>query len=185
MTPAPTYETFGDWLEAERKQKNLTASELARRVGVKPQYIHNLEKNVPTKSGKPPKPSPRTCINIANALGVHYLEVMRRAGHVPDDIPESEMKARMAGDYVVSLPDDKQEEALGYLKFLFEKFGDRNKMRERSPKHPAVVREKEHAPAPVARTTPQKGAAGKASQPLADKGAHSKRAAKNGGDKRR
>lgn len=184
MTPAPTYKTFGEWLAAERKKKNLTPTELARRVGVKPQYIYNLENNVPTKQGKSPRPSPQKCISIANALGIHYLEVMRRARHVPEDIPESEVKARMAGDYVVSLPEDKQEEALSYLRFLFEKFGDSSKMRELSPRNPAVVRDDEHAPSPVTKTAPRKRGKGNDSRCGDDEQTHSKPAAKNGSDDR-
>lgn len=184
MTPAPTYKTFGEWLEAERKKKNLTPTELARRVGVKPQYIYNLENNVPTTKGKLPRPSPEKCISIANALGIHYLEVMRRAGHVPDDMPESEIKTRMAGDYIASLPEDKQEEALSYLRFLFEKFGDSSKMRELSPRNSAVVKPDENAPPPVAKTKPRKGAKGKRPRRGDEGKADSKRAAKNGSDDR-
>lgn len=182
---APTYKTFGEWLKGERERKNLTQSELARRAGVKPQYIWNLENAVPTKSGTDPKPSPDVCTRIARALGVHYLESLRAAGYVPDDIPESEIVAKMAGDYVISLPEEKQDEALSHLKFLFEKYGDVGKMRERSPKHPAVVKDDEDSPKPLAETTPQQKGKMKGSKKSAGKSAHAKRAAKNGSDKGR
>lgn len=182
---APTYKTFGEWLKGERERKNLTQSELARRAGVKPQYIWNLENDVPTKSGTDPKPSPDVCTRLARALGVHYLEALRAAGYVPDDIPESEIVAKMAGDYVISLPEEKQDEALSHLKFLFEKYGDAGKMRERSPKHPAVVKDDEDSPKPLAETTPQQEGKTRGSKKSAGKSTHAKRAAKNGSDKRR
>ncbi len=150
-----TNKTFGQWLRAERDRKNLTPKALAGAAGVTPQYIFNLENDVPTKNGALPRPSSAVCIQLANALGVHYMEALRAAGHAPSDTPESEVKARMAADYVGSLPDDKQDEAVGYLKFLFEKFGDKGKMRERSPKHAGVVREGESHPDPVSKTPPR------------------------------
>lgn len=182
---ATTSKPFGDWLKAERERKNLTPTALANAAGVTPQYINNLEKNVPTRNGKPPKPSTDKCIRFANALGVHYLEALRAAGHVPGDIPESEVKARMAGDYVVSLTEEKQEEALSYLKFLFEKFGDKSKMRELAPRNPAVVRKGEKAPEPLAKTAPRVGSKKHSSRQLEGERTHSKTAAKNGSNKRR
>lgn len=181
----PPSKTFGYWLKAERERKNLTPSELARRAEVKPQYIYNLENDIPTRNGKLPQPSSEVCMRLARALGVHYLEALRAAGHIPEDIPESEVIARMAGDYVSALPEDKQEEALGYLKFLFDKFGDEGKMRERSPKHPAVVRDGEASPEPIAETMPQQDDEAIGSKKGVGKRAYSKRAAKNRGSKRR
>jgi transcriptional regulator with XRE-family HTH domain len=179
---APSPKTFGDWLKAERERRHLTPTTLAGMAGVTPQYIYNLEKNV-ERNGKLPTPSPDVCMRLARALGVHYLEALRAAGHVPEDIPESEIKARMAADYVASLPDERQDEALATLKFLFEKYGDVDKMRERSPKHPAVVREGESHPPPVAETTPQMDAPPRTSRDRGEKSADPERAAKNGSEK--
>lgn len=179
-----TNPTFGQWLKAERERKNLTASALARGSGVTPQYIHNLEKDAPTKNNKRAQPSSDVCVRLARALGVHYLEALRAAGHVPDDIPESEVATRMAADYVNALPPEKQDEAVTYLKFLFENFGDESKIRERSPKHSGVVQDGEIHPDPLAATPPQME-----QRPRLHNGAGTdadpERAAENGGKRRR
>jgi transcriptional regulator with XRE-family HTH domain len=175
-------QTFGDRLKAERERKKMTPGKLASEAGVTPQYVHNLENNLPNKGGTLTQPSTDVCIRFANALGIHYLEVLRWAGHIPADITEAEVKARVAGDYVAALPEEKQVEALNYLKFLFEKFGDSSKMRELSPRNPAVVRDEEQAPPPVARTAPRQRGKGKDSRRRGDEQTHSKPAAKNGSD---
>lgn len=178
----PTRKTFGDWLKAERERKNLTQTALATAAGVSAQYVHNLETNLPNKSGKLTKPSSAVCRRFAAALGVHYLEALRAADHLPQDIPGSEVRARMAADYVAALPDEKQDEAISYLKFLFENFGDAGTIRDRSPKHPAVVREGESHPPPVASTTPQLEGQPPSAQKKPGKHTDSERTAKNGSE---
>ncbi len=168
-------------MKAERERKNLTPAEFARRVSISPQYIYNLENNIPTKTGGLPQPSTDVCMRFARVLSVHYLEVLQAAGHTPLEIDETEIDIRKAADYFAALPDEQRAVALDYLKLLFEKFGDAKTMRERAPKHPAVVQEGESHPPPVAKTTPQSAAHSKSSRRISDKQAHSERPAKKRG----
>jgi len=62
------YETFGQILFRRRKELRMTQSELARKIGVQPNYIVYLEKGER-------RPSDRTVRKVADALGLDRGEM--------------------------------------------------------------------------------------------------------------
>jgi len=64
---------FGRWLAERRREAGVNQRELARRCGLTPGYIANLERNT---SEPPPI---KTCKLLARALGTNFDEVWEAA----------------------------------------------------------------------------------------------------------
>lgn len=89
------YETFGQILFRRRKELRMTQSQLARKIGVQPNYIVYLEKGER-------RPSDRTVRKVADALGLdrgemylaanpqirEFLEVNDHHEVLNDDLPD-------------------------------------------------------------------------------------------------
>jgi len=69
--------TFSDWLAKQMNRKNLSQSELARRIGVTRQAVNHL------LSGATDEPSVDTLKKIAEVLQVDIVEVLRVAYDLP------------------------------------------------------------------------------------------------------
>ena len=77
-------ETFGSMVLRRRKELTLTQSDLAQRVGVQPNYIVYLEKGER-------KPSDRTVLKMADALGIDRAELYLAANpELRDFLPITE-----------------------------------------------------------------------------------------------
>jgi transcriptional regulator with XRE-family HTH domain len=72
MAKRPLDEGLGARLKRFRQQKELTQAELARRAGVSPAYLSELE------SGAGRRPSGRVLLALADALGVTVADLLGR-----------------------------------------------------------------------------------------------------------
>jgi transcriptional regulator with XRE-family HTH domain len=76
--------TFGQYLLELRKKKKLTTRELADISNVSQSYISHVE------NGRKGIPSPDVLKKLFMPLGVTYLELMERAGHLPISLNHTE-----------------------------------------------------------------------------------------------
>ena len=77
---------FGRWLRAERKQRGLTQTELARLTGLSAGYISMLECGaVHTSTHKEVRPRLDVVETIADALQLDRKTARLMAGYAPDD----------------------------------------------------------------------------------------------------
>lgn len=65
--------TFGDYLRAKRKQRNVTQEALADYLGVSKVYVHQIE------TGKADSPSRERCRQIAKFLKTNFDETWKRS----------------------------------------------------------------------------------------------------------
>lgn len=80
---------FPTWLAKQMDRKNLSQSELARRIGVTRQAVNHL------LSGATDEPSVDTLKKLAEILGVPIVEVLRVAYDLPiNEQPETEWGIR-------------------------------------------------------------------------------------------
>lgn len=73
------HECFGARVRRWRKALHLTQRDVAAAIGVTGGFVAHIE------TGRT-LPSVRTCKKIADALGVHELEVLAAAGYVTGDV---------------------------------------------------------------------------------------------------
>lgn len=78
---------FGNHLRALRKSKSLTTRQVADLSGVSQSFISNLE------NGNRGIPSPEILQKLAAALEVPYLEMMEKAGYLPNFLEEELAKS--------------------------------------------------------------------------------------------
>jgi transcriptional regulator with XRE-family HTH domain len=71
---------FGDFLKRLRIKRGLSLRELARRSEVSQSYLSLVER------GKRGVPTPEQLLKIAPHLNVDYLELMRAAEYIKDDL---------------------------------------------------------------------------------------------------
>lgn len=71
---------FGDFLRQQRKQKQLTTSQLAEMTGLSQSYISNLE------NGNRKTPKIESIMKLADGLGVDYSKLICLAGYVVNDV---------------------------------------------------------------------------------------------------
>lgn len=67
---------IGEFIKIKRKEKGISARELARRTGVSQPYLSQLE------TGKNNNPTSDMLRKIANGLGISYIELINEAGLV-------------------------------------------------------------------------------------------------------
>lgn len=68
---------FGKTLRKIRNEKQMTAAELASKIGYTQPYISMLE------NGRKGIPKPDTLRKIAKGLDIPYIELMNKAGYIP------------------------------------------------------------------------------------------------------
>lgn len=103
-----TANTFGKWLEAQRKTANLTQGELARRVGCTRAYISSLEREVvESKSGRPIQPSLEIVDSIARSIGIPLPIARKAAGYYSPADDASEEEKQMLAYYQDLSPEGK------------------------------------------------------------------------------
>jgi transcriptional regulator with XRE-family HTH domain len=74
-------ETFGKFVRRRRMEEKFTLREFARRVGVSPTYMSQVEQDVADP------PTVERVRAIAKLLNENADELIAMAGRVPDDIP--------------------------------------------------------------------------------------------------
>ena len=75
---------FAEWLGAELDRRGWSQAEMGRRAGINHVSVHAW-----LYSGT--RPDSNTCSKIARALGLPVIEVLYRAGHVPEEAREIDL----------------------------------------------------------------------------------------------
>lgn len=110
--------TFGKWLEDQRKRARLTQEELGRRVGCTRAYISSLERGVTeSKSGRPIQPSKEIVDAIARGLGVPQSLARQYADYYSPVAEGDEMETQLLA-YFRSLSPDRKHIAFGIVQLL-------------------------------------------------------------------
>jgi transcriptional regulator with XRE-family HTH domain len=101
--------TLGVVLRRARDVRALTAVDAARAASISGAYLSKLENDAVKR------PSPPVLLQLGEALGLPYADLMRLAGyHVPGEtngVAASAVEAALFGD----LTDDERDELLKYL----------------------------------------------------------------------
>ncbi|HSD01198.1 MAG TPA: helix-turn-helix transcriptional regulator [Gaiellales bacterium] len=86
---------LGDLIRRERERLGISMREAARRIGISPAYLVELEHGLNPTTGRPPTPSPAVLAGIERALGVDITTLLRlTAGASP---PSAHMLLVQAG----------------------------------------------------------------------------------------
>lgn len=85
MAKKPTPETIGQRIRRLRNERELGLTELADRAGISKGYLSSLE----TDSGDTKRPSGRTLLKLADAMGVTINDLLGRRWitETPDNLP--------------------------------------------------------------------------------------------------
>lgn len=109
-------QTFSRLLKQLRENQGLSLRQIEGVTGVSNAYLSQIE------SGKVGPPSPRIIEKLASALDYPYVELMRAAGHLSDEVIHEPMLR--LGSTTVSLADltaDDQRQLLGFVEQLRRK----------------------------------------------------------------
>lgn len=74
----------GERIKKRREEKNLSLSELAKRVDISKGYLHSIE------NGNTQHPSAEILFNIANELGTTIADLLGEETHIPQDLQISD-----------------------------------------------------------------------------------------------
>lgn len=89
---------FGEYLRSLRKRRDMSLRELAAASGVSNAYISQIE------TGQRGVPSPSVIRQLADALNVPYLDMMKAAGYISN--ADRALAASRRDGYDNSLPPD-------------------------------------------------------------------------------
>jgi transcriptional regulator with XRE-family HTH domain len=104
---------LAEFLRSEMETKHLSKSELARRIGVYPDYVRRwLNGDIP---------QPERCKQIGDALGLSPNTIMRMAGYpVEDGVPSADPKKAAdvmeMGRILDEAPEGKRPEVLAIVR---------------------------------------------------------------------
>lgn len=87
-------ETFGEYLRKLRGNRSLR--EMEKITGLSHTYLSTLEKGYDPRSKKKRNPTPEALKNISEKLDVNYMELMKKAGYLPQD----DTNAKTIGEYI-------------------------------------------------------------------------------------
>lgn len=113
-------ENFGMWVRLEREVRHLTATECARRAGMKLTAWSRMERTVKN-------PQRDTCAAVAVGLGMEEAVVLRAAGYAVEETEDIDLGlARRLHRVLRSLPADErqrieallEQDATQYVKLL-------------------------------------------------------------------
>jgi transcriptional regulator with XRE-family HTH domain len=111
--------SVGATLRRARKLRALSAVEAARAAGISAAYLSKLENDAVKK------PSPPVLLQLSEALGVPYAELMRLAGYqLPDDSPASSVVNANAALFA-DVTDEERDELVEYLAWFRSRRGSR------------------------------------------------------------
>ena len=100
-------ENFGMWVRQEREARHLTATECARRAGMKLTAWSRMERTVK-------HPQRDTCASVARGLGVEEAVVLRAAGYAVEEDLDVGL-ARRLNRVLRSLPADERQRIAALL----------------------------------------------------------------------
>lgn len=104
---------IGDYLREKRGKRSLR--EIEKLSGVSHTYLSSLEKGTDPRSGNEIIPSPEVLAKLSEALGVPYLILMDKAGHLPPGL------LSVHADFDESIPVDERKKIYSYLNEQYEK----------------------------------------------------------------
>ncbi len=118
------YDTLGELISRRLVDLDLSKADLARCTSLSAAYIGNLANDEATTSrGGTHSPSLKTIEKLAKCLQVSKMEILIALGYLPKKQMVNPRPER-AAEYVASLPDDKQDDALLYLKMLSQQYAN-------------------------------------------------------------
>jgi len=118
------YDTLGELISRRLVDLDLSKADLARCTSLSAAYIGNLANDEATTSrGGTHSPSLKTIEKLAKCLQVSKMEILIALGYLPKKQVVNPRPER-AAQYVASLPDDKQDDALLYLKMLSQQYAN-------------------------------------------------------------
>lgn len=125
--------TLRDLVKEYRANHSLSQRQFAAICGLSNGYVSMLEKNLNPKTGLPVTPSLPALKKIATGMGISLTDLFTQADDIPVDLlvndpdvnapaPESEgghssLDIEIA-DLIASLPPEKKQEALNYIRYL-------------------------------------------------------------------
>lgn len=68
--------TLGEYIKMYRSENNMSMDDFAKKSGLSKSYISVLEKNKRPGSNKPVEPSVGCVMQVADAMGVNFMELM-------------------------------------------------------------------------------------------------------------
>lgn len=105
---------FGEYLKGLRKGKKLTIRQLDLYSGVSNSYISQMER------GERGIPSPDILRKLSKPLGVEYVTLMERAGHIERETINDQARNDVLEEYN-RLPQEDRQFVDDVIKMLFEK----------------------------------------------------------------
>lgn len=127
-------DSFGKNLQKWREDARINQSELARRVGVSPNYISNLERDYsPSAKGGKPQPSVDVVDKIARAVGVPTAKARLAAGYAPMKTTSDDSKVESDEEFEALFMDsaswsaENRDEALDMAKMIFKRYQAKEK----------------------------------------------------------
>lgn len=113
-TKNPNRTLFGDWLQSQLDERDMSQADLARRMGKKTGVISNLINN------KRHLPSVESCQLISRALNIPLEEVYRAANILPETEQTDALTEAIV--YMVrNLDPEERQEILDYVKYKSER----------------------------------------------------------------
>lgn len=111
--------TTGLFLRQARTVRGLSMVDAARAATISPAYLSRLENDAVKK------PSPNVLLQLSEALGVPYAELMRLSGYVMPNL--SSRPAPLTGNAAIfaDLSDDERDELVEYLAWYRARRGSR------------------------------------------------------------
>lgn len=131
------YATLGELISRRLADLDMSKADLARCTDLSAAYIGNLANDAATSSreGKH-SPSLETIEKLAKCLRVSKMEILVALGYLPGKQIVNPRPER-AAEYVASLPDDKQDDALLYLKMLSQQYARSATDSREGARHPS------------------------------------------------
>ena len=102
--------SLGPVLKQARDVRELSGVDAARAAGISPAYLSKLENDAVKR------PSPHVLLQLSEAFGLPYADLMRLCGYVPGEADaNAERAAGVTSALFADLTDDEREELLEYL----------------------------------------------------------------------
>ena len=101
--------SIGSVLRQAREVRELSAVDAARAAGISAAYLSKLENDAVKK------PSPPILLQLSEALGVPYADLMQLSGYQVPGAPRANPVATVSAALFSDITEEEQEELLDYL----------------------------------------------------------------------